>query len=80
MSKQIGLFLMKKHDNNLLKAFRTADPILPGQVTFKLFTKYWPKPVSSKENPAELVDFMNNFRKIFFYHAWKMWSRIIRIG
>ena len=51
---------------HLLKLFRSADTILLGRVTYELFTSYWPTPASSKENPAELVDFMNNSRKIVF--------------
>ena len=60
------LIMDEATQEHLLKLFRSVDTILLGRVTYELFTSYWPTPTSSKENPAELVDFMNNSRKIFF--------------
>lgn len=51
---------------HLLEIFRTVDTILVGRVTYNLFLSYWPTPQSSKENPAELVDFMNHSLKVVF--------------
>lgn len=56
---------------HLLKMFRSVDTMLLGQVTYKLFTTYWPAPISAQENPAELVNFMNNSRKIVFSSSLK---------
>ncbi|MEJ7588821.1 MAG: dihydrofolate reductase family protein [Ferruginibacter sp.] len=50
----------------LLRSFSTVDTILMGQVTYNLFVSYWPTPASLEENPVELIDFMNNSRKIVF--------------
>ncbi len=50
----------------LSNLFNSFDTILLGQVTYKMFSAYWPKPDPSDGNPQELTDFMNNSRKIVF--------------
>ncbi len=50
----------------LLNIFRSFDTILLGQITYEMFAAYWPKPNPSDLNPKELIEFMNNSRKIVF--------------
>ena len=52
-----------QHLSNLFKSF---DTIILGQVTYKMFSAYWPKPDPADGNPKELTDFMNNSRKVVF--------------
>ncbi len=60
------LVLGEDGQNYLLKLFHGFDTILLGQVTFKMFQDYWPKPNPADKNPQELTDFMNNTHKIVF--------------
>ena len=55
----------------LLKLFSSFDTIVLGQVTYEMFSAYWPKPNPSDPNPKELIDFMNNSRKIVFSKSLK---------
>lgn len=55
----------------LLKLFASFDTIVLGQVTYKMFADYWPKPNPSDPNPKELIDFMNTSRKIVFSKSLK---------
>ena len=55
----------------LLKLFTNFDTILLGQVTYDMFAAYWPKPNPSDPNPQELIDFMNNSRKVVFSKSLK---------
>jgi dihydrofolate reductase len=60
------LVLGEEGQKYLLNMFRAFDTILLGQVTFKMFQDYWPKPSPADKNPQELTDFMNNTRKVVF--------------
>ena len=55
----------------LLGTFKSLDTILLGQVTYKMFAAYWLKPHPSDPNPKELIDFMNNSRKVVFSKSLK---------
>ncbi len=55
----------------LLKTFRSFDTIVLGQVTYEMFAAYWPKPNPSDPNPKELIDFMNDSRKVVFSKTLK---------
>ena len=55
----------------LLKLFANIDTILLGQVTYDMFATYWPKPNPADLNPKELIDFMNNSRKVVFSKSLK---------
>ena len=55
----------------LLKLFTSFDTILLGQVTYEMFAAYWPNPNPSDPNPKELIDFMNNSRKVVFSKSLK---------
>ncbi len=55
----------------LLKMFANIDTILLGQVTYEMFSAYWPKPNPDDKNPQVLTDFMNNSRKIVFSKSLK---------
>ena len=50
----------------LLKLFTSFDTIVLGKVTYEMFAAYWPKPNPADPNPKELIDFMNNSRKVVF--------------
>ncbi len=51
--------------------FANIDTILLGQVTYEMFSAYWPKPNPDDKNPQVLTDFMNNSRKIVFSKSLK---------
>ncbi len=53
----------------LLKMFAYFDTIVLGQVTYEIFAAYWPNP--SDPNPKELIEFMNNSRKVVFSKSLK---------
>jgi dihydrofolate reductase len=55
----------------LLKLFTNFDTIILGQITYEMFAGYWPKPNPSDPNPKELIDFMNNSRKVVFSKSLK---------
>ena len=55
----------------LLKTFRSFDTIVLGEVTYEMFSAYWPKPNPKDPNPKELIDFMNNSRKVVFSKSLK---------
>ena len=55
----------------LLKTFRDFDTIVLGQVTYEMFAAYWPKPNPKDPNPKELIDFMNDSRKVVFSKTLK---------
>jgi dihydrofolate reductase len=55
----------------LSNLFKTIDTIMLGQVTFNMFSAYWPKPDPADGNPKELTDFMNNSQKIVFSKSLK---------
>ena len=65
----------------LLKLFDNIDTILLGQITYELFAAYWPKPNPTDLNPKELVDFMNNSRKVVFSKSMKKteWNNSVLI-
>lgn len=55
----------------LLKMFTSFDTILLGQVTYEMFSAYWPKPNPADKNPQELTDFMNHTHKVVFSKSLK---------
>ena len=61
----------EKTGEYLLKMFANINTILLGHVTYEMFAAYWPKPNPADPNPKELIDFMNNSRKVVFSKSLK---------
>ena len=55
----------------LSNLFKTIDTIVLGQVTYEMFSAYWPKPDPADGNSKEFIDFMNNSQKVVFSKSLK---------
>jgi dihydrofolate reductase len=58
---------------------REVGTILFGRVTYEMMASYWPSSDAPKQNPKEVVDFMDNLPKIVFSRTIKKsdWNNTI---